>query len=47
MTTVRDPYPGEIKFVSCPVCGEQVKLTFARNWKWEGRCPSCGKLIIE
>jgi predicted RNA-binding Zn-ribbon protein involved in translation (DUF1610 family) len=50
MTTVREPYPGEIKYVYCPVCGERVKLTcrqLGSHWIWEGTCPSCGKRITE
>lgn len=40
-------YPGEIKYVSCPVCGERVKLVVNRNWRWEGSCPQCHRKIIE
>jgi len=40
-------YPGMVKFITCPVCGEQVRLICNRMWQWEGRCPSCAKLIIE
>ena len=40
-------YPGEIKFVNCPVCTCVVKLVVDKDFKWKGTCPSCWKLIIE
>ena len=42
-----EPYLGEIKYTTCPVCGERVKLEVNRQWRWEGSCPHCHKLIIE
>jgi len=31
----------EIRYVSCPVCGERVRLVFGGNWHCEGTCPQC------
>jgi len=42
-----EPYPGETKYVPCPMCGEKVKLTCGRDWKFHGACPGCGKEILE
>ena len=40
-------YPGMIKYVNCPLCGERVRLICNRMWQWEGQCPHCHKLILE
>ncbi len=29
------------------LCGEKVKLTCGRDWKFHGACPGCGKEILE
>lgn len=42
-----EPYPGKIKYMPCLVCGEKVKLTCGRDWKFHGTCPGCGKEILE
>ena len=40
-----DGYPGQIKYVDCPLCGERVKLTCGRDFKFHGACSGCGKAI--
>lgn len=40
-------YPGEVKYVECPVCGTKVKLVCKTLGQFEGTCPGCGKKILE
>ena len=41
-------YPGRVKYVDCPLCGNKVKLISHRaDWKLHGTCSQCGKRIIE
>ncbi len=39
------PYPGEVKFVDCPLCGEIVRLVCGDDLKYHGTCSDCGKEI--
>lgn len=42
-----EPYPGEIRYTTCPPCGAKVKLICGRDFKFHGTCPHCKKKIIE
>jgi predicted RNA-binding Zn-ribbon protein involved in translation (DUF1610 family) len=41
------PYPGEVEFKDCPLCGEIVRLVCKEDFKYHGTCPDCGKEIVE